>query len=789
MTSPKDQQVDLSSSERKVMPRTKTAVRSQWGFVGISSIKIGVFLVLTTAVAIGAYFSAQVFLLDDDIVDDNRRPVAVKRGTLLDDVTASGSVTFPELESLRFDISGTIAELLVEEGEPVFEGQLLIILDDVTIAALESSVANAEIALQDASENLADLLNGASSLEIAVAESNLADARVNSINAGEDLTDLINGASSLEIAVAESNLADARVNSMDARSALAEYTTGSNTDSPALIKAKDKLSDANEALTDALLTADDDAEAQDELVAAAQEVLDEAVNDYSSQISGWFGSIVTKADRSLEPSILFKNWGSPVDNIFSESIATADSPQDDLETPWNESVVWVWTHLTPYPILTNCETTSLTARCPSAEIDDAWEVKVTAEKVHIEAVDDALAAVKSQQILIDAAQESVEIAAEEVVEIVNDIDIDALAATLAEKIELEKDAETAVEDLTKSVNDIDIDDLAATLAEKIELEKDAETAVEDLTKSVNDIDIDALAATLAEKIELEKDAETAVEDLTKSVNDIDIDALAATLAEKIELEKDAETTLAELGALDALQIKQATATVNEASANLDNTRSELAAVNLTAPFAGIISSISVAPGDIVNRATPTIDILDPTVITVDGTVDEIDVLSLKIGDQVAVTLDALPDQVLEGLVDEIGDGVNLQGVIEFPLTIALIPPDDVDLIEGLSATVTIVLNQIDNALLVPLQAIGGSFTLSTVDVVTENGFITTEITLGASDDFWVVIESGLTEGQEVLMTIADSVDPLQQLFGGGGTIRIPSGLPGGGFTGQRGGGR
>ena len=690
MTSPKDQQVDLSSSERKVMPRTKTAVRSQWGFVGISSIKIGVFLVLTTAVAIGAYFSAQVFLLDDDIVDDNRRPVAVKRGTLLDDVTASGSVTFPELESLRFDISGTIAELLVEEGEPVFEGQLLIILDDVTIAALESSVANAEIALQDASENLADLLNGASSLEIAVAESNLADARVNSINAGEDLTDLINGASSLEIAVAESNLADARVNSMDARSALAEYTTGSNTDSPALIKAKDKLSDANEALTDALLTADDDAEAQDELVAAAQEVLDEAVNDYSSQISGWFGSIVTKADRSLEPSILFKNWGSPVDNIFSESIATADSPQDDLETPWNESVVWVWTHLTPYPILTNCETTSLTARCPSAEIDDAWEVKVTAEKVHIEAVDDALAAVKSQQILIDAAQESVEIAAEEVVEI---------------------------------------------------------------------------------------------------VNDIDIDALAATLAEKIELEKDAETTLAELGALDALQIKQATATVNEASANLDNTRSELAAVNLTAPFAGIISSISVAPGEIVNRATPTIDILDPTVITVDGTVDEIDVLSLKIGDQVAVTLDALPDQVLEGLVDEIGDGVNLQGVIEFPLTIALIPPDDVDLIEGLSATVTIVLNQIDNALLVPLQAIGGSFTLSTVDVVTENGFITTEITLGASDDFWVVIESGLTEGQEVLMTIADSVDPLQQLFGGGGTIRIPSGLPGGGFTGQRGGGR
>ncbi|MBT6707590.1 MAG: efflux RND transporter periplasmic adaptor subunit, partial [Chloroflexi bacterium] len=314
-----------------------------------------------------------------------------------------------------------------------------------------------------------------------------------------------------------------------------------------------------------------------------------------------------------------------------------------------------------------------------------------------------------------------------------------------------------------------------------------ESAADEVVDTVNEIDIDALAASLAEKIELEKDAEAAVEDLTISVNHIDIDALAARLAEKIELEKDAETTLAELGVLDALQIKLATAAINQASANLDNARTELAAANLSAPFSGIISSISVAPGDQVSRSTPTIDILDPSVITVDGTVDEIDVLSLRLGNQVAVTLDALPDQVLAGVIDEIGDGVNQQGIVEFPLTIALTPPDSVELIEGLSATATIVLNQIDNALLVPLQAIGGSFTQPTVDVVTESGFITTEVTLGASDDFWVVIESGLTEGQEVLMTIAESVDPLEQLFGGG-AIRIPGGAGGATFTGQQRGG-
>ena len=119
----------------------------------------------------------------------------------------------------------------------------------------------------------------------------------------------------------------------------------------------------------------------------------------------------------------------------------------------------------------------------------------------------------------------------------------------------------------------------------------------------------------------------------------------------------------------------------------------------------------------------------------------------------------------------------------------LTPPEGIELIEGLSATATIVLNQIDNALLIPLQAVGGSFNQPTVDVTDGDTFVTTSITLGASDDFWVIVESGLTEGQEVLMEVAEeAIDPFQQFFGGGGgggAIRIPGGLRGGGGGGGR----
>ena len=691
-------------------------------------IKLGVFIVVATAIAAATYFGTQKFLLGDDDETDDRRAVAVQRGTLLDEVTATGSVSFPELESLRFDISGTVAEILVEEGDSVTADQPLILLDDVTISALESAVANSELALQNAGEDLAELLSGATTLESAIAESNLADARVASMNAEEDLAELLSGATTLESAIAESNLADARVASMNAASALAEFTSKNGGDSPATADAKDELTDANEAHADAIAAAEDVAETQDELVEAAQEAYDDSVVAYSDQITGWFGASVSEEDRTLSPTALIEKWGFTVDEIITESTALIDSPPDDLATPWNESVAWVWTHLTPYPILTNCDATSFTARCPSAEIDEAWDVKVAAEESLVEVIDDATASAKAQQVLIDAAQNVVKAAAEDVVDTINDTEINALAATLAEKFELEKDAESTVAEL-------------------------------------NDLD---------------------------SINDTEINALAATLAEKIELEKDAESTVAELNDLDSLQIKLATAAVNEANATLNNAKAELAAANLNAPFNGVITSISVEIGDPVNRTTPTIDILDPSIVVVDGSIDEIDVLSVKVGDAVTVTLDALPDQPLEGVVDEIGDGVNQQGVIEFPLTVALTPPDDIELIEGLSATATIVLNQIDNALLVPLQAVGGSFFQATVDIVTPDGFVTTNIELGASDDFWVIAESGISEGQEVLMAVAKSVDPFQQLFGaGGGAIRIPGGAapgPGGGGRGGVGGG-
>ena len=699
---------------------------------GFPATKIGVFVVVATIIAAGAFFGTQAFLLDDDAADDNRRAVAVQRGTLLDEVTASGSVEFLELESMRFDISGNVGEILVEEGDEVTAGMPLVELDGVTIAALESELAAAEIELENAGEELAELLGGVTELERATLEKAVASAEIDLQNAKDDRADLLNGVTDLDRATAASDLADARVTTATAAEALAEFTGANGTDSPATATSKEALSDANDALADAIVASEDDAKSQAELVADAQETFDDTASDYSGQITAWFGSVVTTEDRSLSPSDLAEKWNATVDEIFAESVALVDSPLDDPNTPWNELVVWAWTHLIPVAIETNCEITADLARCPSVEISDSWDVRVAEQESLGEAVADAASAVTTQQKLIEAARDVVETTADDIVETTNNTDIGALAATLDEAIERETDFETTFNELN------DVDQLQLILA--------------------------ATAINLAAA-----ELDNALQDLAEA-------GLEAPTASSVGQDPGSGG----IGALDLLQVKLATAAVNKAKADLDLAVEQLAGIRLVAPNDGVITSISVVVGDPVNRNTAVLEIVDLDGVTGEAAVDEIDVLLLRVGDEVAVVLDALPGQVLEGTVEVIGDGLNVQGVIEFPFTVALIPPDGVELIEGLSATATIVINRIDNALLIPLQSLGGSFAQPTVDVVIDSGFVTTPVTLGASDDFWVIVDSGLTEGQQVLMEVVESVDPFQQFFGGGGAIRIQRG---GGFTG------
>ncbi len=86
--------------------------------------------------------------------------VTVQQGDLIIDITASGNLSLSVKEDLTFEMSGTVEEILVEEGDSVKEGQVLAKLDtsewEKELIKLERAMLQAQSALEIAEDNMKD---------------------------------------------------------------------------------------------------------------------------------------------------------------------------------------------------------------------------------------------------------------------------------------------------------------------------------------------------------------------------------------------------------------------------------------------------------------------------------------------------------------------------------------------------------------------------------------------------------------------------------------------------------
>ena len=136
-----------------------------------------------------------------------KQEVSVQRGDIAIDITAVGNLLFSNEEELSFEVSGTVGEVLVEIGDSVKEGQVLVKLDSAEweehLDALESGLTVAERNLTTAERKLTS-----AERNLTTAERNLTTAERNLTSAERKLVvekaDLIQAQISLQ--TAESNL-------------------------------------------------------------------------------------------------------------------------------------------------------------------------------------------------------------------------------------------------------------------------------------------------------------------------------------------------------------------------------------------------------------------------------------------------------------------------------------------------------------------------------------------------------------------------------------------------------
>ena len=115
--------------------------------------------------------------------------VAAFTGDLSSAATASGNVEAAREARLSLELAGKIVDVPVSIGDAVQAGDVLVQLDT---AALERSVANAELALTIQEANLKDLINGSSAADLASAQAGVASVQANldKVKAGADPDDI-----------------------------------------------------------------------------------------------------------------------------------------------------------------------------------------------------------------------------------------------------------------------------------------------------------------------------------------------------------------------------------------------------------------------------------------------------------------------------------------------------------------------------------------------------------------------------------------------------------------------
>jgi HlyD family secretion protein len=221
---------------------------------------------------------------------------------------------------------------------------------------------------------------------------------------------------------------------------------------------------------------------------------------------------------------------------------------------------------------------------------------------------------------------------------------------------------------------------------------------------------------------------------------------------------------------DPEDLAAAQARVAAAQATLDQAR-------IVAPFDGIITNVDSKPGDQVNPGSPAFRLDDLSHLWVDVEVSEVDINQVQEGQPAILTFDAILAKEYRGEVVEVSPiGNNQQGVVNFKVTVELTDPDS-DVRPGMTSGVEIVVSQLDNALLVPNQAVRAEEGKRVIYILEEDGQLTkVEVTLGASSDrFSQLLEGDLTPGDLIVL------NPPIDFFSGG----PPGG--GGGFGGNGGG--
>ena len=267
------------------------------------------------------------------------------------------------------------------------------------------------------------------------------------------------------------------------------------------------------------------------------------------------------------------------------------------------------------------------------------------------------------------------------------------------------------------------------------------------------------------------------------------DQAAASVATAQQQLSSARSSLAALQTgTPSSTIQMDNAQIEIAQVNVNTMQHELDGATIKSPIVGIVSQVNIAAGQAVSgggsSSTYAIVVYTPGSYEMTGTVSDAQVNLVALGQTVEVT-PAGSAQALQGKVTAISPAATIaSGVATFGVSAQLTDTSN-SIRPGVSATATIVTNQVVHVLTVPVSAVHTTAAGSTVQILVNGQPKSVSVTTGASDPTRIEILSGLKLGDTVVIAVISSSVPSSGTGtalgtggtrgGSGGTGRAPAG--------------
>lgn len=152
------------------------------------------------------------------------------------------------------------------------------------------------------------------------------------------------------------------------------------------------------------------------------------------------------------------------------------------------------------------------------------------------------------------------------------------------------------------------------------------------------------------------------------------------------------------------QISTQNINISDAQNDLKTAQNQLTQTTITSPIDGIVTTVNNSNGDTVQLGKAIVTIINPSSFKIKISIDELDIAKVKTGQIAKISFGALKDKNFTGKVSEIGlVGTTSNNVTTYEVIVTLDSIEGVQL--GMTATVNIEVENKENALVIPAEAL------------------------------------------------------------------------------------